>query len=75
MARAFRILLWAVVLLAPGGILLAPFLAAHELRLRRAAASEAARPSTMPEGAPAAIAAEEPRSAAVVASPSGQLAA
>jgi len=33
---AFRILLWALVLIAPGGILLAPLLAAHELRRRAA---------------------------------------
>jgi len=36
MAGAFRVLLWALVLLAPGGILLAPVLAAHELRRRSA---------------------------------------
>jgi hypothetical protein len=36
MATAFRILLWALVLIAPGGILLAPLLAAHELRRRSA---------------------------------------
>jgi len=36
MATAFRVLLWAVVLVAPGGILLAPVLAAHELRRRSA---------------------------------------
>jgi hypothetical protein len=36
MATAFRVLLWALVLIAPGGILLAPFLAAHELRRRAA---------------------------------------
>jgi hypothetical protein len=36
MATAFRILLWALVLIAPGGILLAPLLAAHELRRRAA---------------------------------------
>jgi hypothetical protein len=37
MAAAFRILLWALVLVAPGGILLAPLLAAHELRIRNRA--------------------------------------
>jgi hypothetical protein len=37
MAAAFRILLWALVLIAPGGILLAPLLAAHELRRRNRA--------------------------------------
>ena len=37
MAAAFRILLWALVLIAPGGILLAPVLAAHELRRRNRA--------------------------------------
>jgi hypothetical protein len=36
MATVFRILLWALVLIAPGGILLAPLLAAHELRRRSA---------------------------------------
>lgn len=34
MATAIRIVLWALVLIAPGGILLAPLLAAHELRRR-----------------------------------------
>jgi len=34
MAAVIRVLLWALVLLAPGGILLAPVLAAHELRRR-----------------------------------------
>jgi hypothetical protein len=43
MATAFRILLWALVLIAPGGILLAPLLAAHELRRRNRA-----RPSQVP---------------------------
>jgi hypothetical protein len=43
MAAAFRILLWALVLIAPGGILLAPLLAAHELRRRNRA-----RPSQPP---------------------------
>jgi len=36
MATVFRVLLWALVLIAPGGILLAPVLAAHELRRRSA---------------------------------------
>ncbi len=36
MATVFRVLLWALVLLAPGGVLLAPLLAAHELRRRSA---------------------------------------
>jgi len=40
MATAFRILLWALVLIAPGGILLAPLLAAHELRRRSANAKQ-----------------------------------
>jgi hypothetical protein len=44
MAAALRILLWALVLIAPGGILLAPLLAAHELRRR----NRAARPSQVP---------------------------
>jgi hypothetical protein len=34
MAVVVRVLLWALVLIAPGGILLAPVLAAHELRRR-----------------------------------------
>jgi hypothetical protein len=42
MATAFRILLWALVLIAPGGILLAPLLAAHELRRRNRANAAAA---------------------------------
>lgn len=42
MAAAFRILLWALVLIAPGGVLLAPFLATYELRRRNAAAKAAA---------------------------------
>jgi len=43
MATAFRVLLWALVLIAPGGILLAPFLAGYEMRRRsaqRASATE-----------------------------------
>ena len=36
MATVFRVLLWGLVLIAPGGILLAPLLAAHELRRRSA---------------------------------------
>jgi hypothetical protein len=48
MAAAFRILLWALVLVAPGGILLAPLLAAHELRRRNRP-----RPSQLP--APVAV--------------------
>jgi hypothetical protein len=43
MAAALRILLWALVLIAPGGVLLAPLLAAHELRRRNRA-----RPSQVP---------------------------
>lgn len=43
MATAIRILLWALVLIAPGGILLAPLLAAHELRRR------SANPQPLPE--------------------------
>jgi hypothetical protein len=34
MAAVVRVLLWLLVLIAPGGILLAPVLAAHELRRR-----------------------------------------
>ena len=41
MAAALRILLWALVLIAPGGILLAPLLAAHELRRRNRARADA----------------------------------
>ena len=37
MATVFRVLLWALVLIAPGGVLLAPFLATYELRRRNAA--------------------------------------
>ena len=48
MAAAFRILLWAVVLLAPGGVLLAPVLAAYELRRRNQAA---AKPDAAPSAA------------------------
>jgi hypothetical protein len=41
MAGVLRVLLWALVLVAPGGLLLAPVLAAHELRRRgRARPSE-----------------------------------
>ncbi len=72
MAAAFRILLWAVVLLAPGGILLAPLLAAHELRRRNRAASTRREATS-----PAVEVAQSPVvSVAVVAeSPAGQLAA
>ncbi len=46
MAAVMRVLLWALVLLAPGGILLAPVLAAHELRRRsRANANAGASPA------------------------------
>ena len=45
MATAFRILLWALVLIAPGGILLAPFLATYELRRRNAANAAGTTPS------------------------------
>ncbi len=46
MATVFRVLLWALVLIAPGGILLAPFLAAHEVR-RRAAQRAASEPNNV----------------------------
>jgi hypothetical protein len=46
MATVFRVLLWALVLIAPGGILLAPLLAAHELR-RRSAANRAKNPELL----------------------------
>lgn len=42
MATVFRVLLWALVLIAPGGILLAPFLAGYEMRRRSARAAETA---------------------------------
>ncbi|MEO8903310.1 MAG: hypothetical protein ABI627_17445 [Polyangiaceae bacterium] len=70
MAGALRILLWAVVLLAPGGILLAPLLAAHELRRRNRAAREAVPTDAVPTAVvPASVV------AALAESPSGQLAA
>lgn len=50
MATAFRVLLWALVLIAPGGILLAPFLAAHEVR-RRAAKGKAEPSQAAPQSA------------------------
>ena len=74
MAGAFRILLWAVVLLAPGGILLAPLLAAHELRRRNRANREAAERTSVTvnagEGAPLPVV-----GVAVAESSAGQLAA
>ncbi|MEP7050811.1 MAG: hypothetical protein ABJB12_10675 [Pseudomonadota bacterium] len=69
MAGAFRILLWAVVVLAPGGILLAPLLAAHELRRRNRAAREAGAGALALNGAPVVA------TALATPSPSGQLAA
>ncbi len=68
MATAFRILLWAVVLLAPGGILLAPLLAAHELRRRNRVNREAVSPAAAVQSSVASV-------AAVAESPAGQLAA
>jgi len=50
MATVFRILLWALVLIAPGGILLAPVLAAHELRRRSARTKNANTPELLPAG-------------------------
>ena len=47
MAAVMRVLLWALVLLAPGGILLAPVLAAHELR-RRARLGNAPEQAVVP---------------------------
>jgi len=44
MATVFRVLLWALVLIAPGGILLAPLLAAHELRRRSADRAKSPEP-------------------------------
>ncbi len=38
MAVLVRVLLWTLVLVAPGGVLLAPFVLAKELQLRRTAA-------------------------------------
>lgn len=37
MAVLVRVLLWAVVLVAPGGLLLAPWVLAREVNRRRAA--------------------------------------
>ncbi len=74
MAGAFRILLWAVVLLAPGGILLAPLLAAHELRRRNRAAREAEANVVSPDGTPV-VAAQAVAATVAAESPSGQLAA
>ena len=37
MATFLRYLLWTAVVVAPGGVLLAPVLAANELRIRRRA--------------------------------------
>jgi hypothetical protein len=48
MATVFRVLLWALVLLAPGGVLLAPLLAAHELRRR--SANRASQPELLGTG-------------------------
>ncbi|HYQ45971.1 MAG TPA: hypothetical protein VER11_28570 [Polyangiaceae bacterium] len=48
MATAIRILLWALVLIAPGGILLAPLLAAHELRRRSANREPSPQPIPVP---------------------------
>jgi hypothetical protein len=49
MAAVMRVLLWALVLLAPGGLLLAPVLAAHELRRRgRANSSDAPQQASVP---------------------------
>jgi hypothetical protein len=47
MATVFRVLLWALVLIAPGGILLAPLLAAHELRRRSANRATGAGPELL----------------------------
>jgi hypothetical protein len=41
MASVLRVLLWALVLVAPGGLLLAPVLAAHEVRRRSRARQNA----------------------------------
>ena len=49
MATVIRVLLWALVLIAPGGILLAPVLAAHELRRRQAKAAPSPRASLAPQ--------------------------
>lgn len=48
MASAVRVLLWVLVLLAPGGILLAPLLAAHELRRRAANRAQNPTPANPP---------------------------
>jgi|GEM_PF-1174506 len=41
MATVVRVLLWTAVIVAPGGVLLAPLLAANELKRRAKAAAEA----------------------------------
>lgn len=75
MAGAFRILLWAVVLLAPGGVLLAPLLAAHELRRRNRAAAEAGAALALNGAALTLNGAPAESAALATPSPSGQLAA
>ncbi|MET0792096.1 MAG: hypothetical protein ABW061_11295 [Polyangiaceae bacterium] len=47
MATVFRVLLWALVLIAPGGILLAPFLAGYEMRRRSAQRAAAGEPALL----------------------------
>jgi hypothetical protein len=41
MANVLRVLLWAAVIVAPGGVLLLPLLVAHDLRAR-------SKPATQP---------------------------
>ena len=59
MATVFRVLLWALVLLAPGGVLLAPLLAAHELRRR--SANRANSPELLPASERLSVAAASAR--------------
>jgi len=59
MATAIRVLLWALVLIAPGGILLAPLLAAHELRRR--SESKAKNPELLAAGERLSVAAASAR--------------
>jgi len=59
MATAVRVLLWVLVLLAPGGVLLAPLLAAHELRRR--SLNRAQNPTLVPASERLSIAAASAR--------------
>ncbi|HEY0462713.1 MAG TPA: hypothetical protein VGC79_00830 [Polyangiaceae bacterium] len=59
MATVLRFLLWGLVLIAPGGILLAPLLAAHELRRR--SANRAKSPELLAAGERLSVAAASAR--------------